>query len=52
VFRRVLGEPAHAASQLRAVLPAELIDRLDLRQLTRVSENFVDANLRWTSSGP
>jgi hypothetical protein len=47
VFRRVLGEPANAASQLRSVLPAELAERLDLDQLTRVSENFVDEDLQW-----
>ncbi|GAB3766875.1 Rpn family recombination-promoting nuclease/putative transposase [Microlunatus parietis] len=50
VFRRILGDPEHAASQLRAVLPADLTARLDLRQLTRVSENFVDTNLRWRHS--
>jgi predicted transposase YdaD len=50
VFRRVLGEPANAASQLRAVLPGALLDRLDLDRLTRVSGSFVDATLRWRHS--
>ena len=47
VFRRILGEPANAVSQLRAVLPDALVDRLDLDRLTRVSGSFVDATLRW-----
>jgi predicted transposase YdaD len=50
VFRRVLGEPINAASQLRAVLPAVLVERLDLDRLTRVSGSFVDADLRWRHS--
>jgi hypothetical protein len=50
VFRRVLGEPTNAASQLRATLPAGLVGRLDLDRLTRVSGSFVDARLRWRHS--
>lgn len=50
VFRRVLGEPVNAASQLRAVLPAGVADRLDLDRLARVSGSFVDAALRWRHS--
>ena len=50
VFRRILGEPANAVSQLRAVLPDVLVDRLDLDRLTRVSGSFVDATLRWRHS--
>jgi Uncharacterized conserved protein len=50
VFRLVLGEPANAASQLRAVLPAGLVERLDLRRLTQVSGSFVDTELRWRHS--
>ncbi|PZF82390.1 Rpn family recombination-promoting nuclease/putative transposase [Jiangella anatolica] len=50
VFRRVLGEPVNAASQLRAVLPAGLSGRLDLDQLARVPGSFVDAALRWRHS--
>jgi predicted transposase/invertase (TIGR01784 family) len=50
VFRRILGEPANAASQLRAVVPDALVDRLDLDRLTRVAGSFVDATLRWRHS--
>lgn len=50
VFRRVLGEPANAASQLRSVFPAELVARLDLDQLTRVPASFVDTDLSWRHS--
>jgi predicted transposase/invertase (TIGR01784 family) len=50
VFRRVLGEPANAASQLRAVLPAAVVDRLDLSRLALVSGSFVDDSLRWRHS--
>lgn len=50
VFRRVLGDPENAASQLRAVLPAGVAGRLDLDQLARVSGSFVDDTLRWRHS--
>lgn len=50
VFRRILGDPAHAAAELRAVLPAALVERLDLDRLARVSASFVDASLRWRHS--
>ncbi|WP_158542998.1 Rpn family recombination-promoting nuclease/putative transposase [Phytoactinopolyspora halophila] len=50
VFRRILGEPANAATQLRATLPATMVARLDLDQLARVSGSFVDASLRWRHS--
>lgn len=50
VFRRVLGEPANAASQLRAVLPPGLVDRLDLDRLTRIPGSFVDTTLQWRHS--
>lgn len=46
LFRRVLGEPANAASQLRAVLPATLVARLELEKLALVSGSFVDEELR------
>ncbi|WP_374404244.1 Rpn family recombination-promoting nuclease/putative transposase, partial [Frankia sp. Cj3] len=36
VFRRILGTPSNAASQLRAALPAELVARLDLDKLALV----------------
>jgi Putative transposase, YhgA-like len=47
VFRRVFGVPANAASQLRAVLPADLAGRLDLVRLALVPGSFVDE--AWTS---
>lgn len=50
VFRRVLGEPANAASQLRAVLPDALASRLDLDRLRALPGSFVDATLRWRHS--
>lgn len=50
VFRRFLGEPVNAASQLRAVLPAAVVGRLDLARLHRVSASFVDETLRWRHS--
>jgi hypothetical protein len=46
VFRRVLGEPAQAASQLRAILPPALLKHLDLDQLALVSGSFVDTDLK------
>ncbi|NEE04728.1 Rpn family recombination-promoting nuclease/putative transposase [Phytoactinopolyspora halotolerans] len=49
-FRRILGEPANAASQLRATLPAALADRLDLDRLVPASTSFIDPALRWRHS--
>jgi predicted transposase/invertase (TIGR01784 family) len=45
LFRFVFGKPVHAASQLRAVLPAALLDRLDLTNLRPVNGSFVDEEL-------
>ncbi|WP_083494821.1 Rpn family recombination-promoting nuclease/putative transposase [Frankia sp. BMG5.23] len=42
VFRRVLGVPSNAASQLRATLPAALVARLDLDRLAIVPGSLVD----------
>ncbi|MGH3186691.1 MAG: Rpn family recombination-promoting nuclease/putative transposase [Streptosporangiaceae bacterium] len=50
VFRRIFGVPANAASQLRAVLPADLAARLDLGQLAPVPASFVDEALKWRYS--
>jgi predicted transposase YdaD len=47
VFRRILGVPSNAASQLRATLPPALVARLDLDRLTPVPGSLVDATLRW-----
>nr|MDT0665464.1 Rpn family recombination-promoting nuclease/putative transposase [Micromonospora sp. DSM 115978] len=46
VFRRVLGVPSNAASQLRSVLPPALLARLDLVRLTPVPGTLVDESLR------
>jgi len=51
VFRRVLGEPANAASELRAVLPPAIVDRLDLDQLAPVPGTFVDTTLSYRHTG-
>jgi hypothetical protein len=50
VFRRIFGVPANAASHLRAVLPPDLVGRLELDQLTRVPASFVDEALKWRYS--
>ena len=46
LFRRILGEPANAASELLAVLPPALVGRLVLDRLTPVPASFVDEELR------
>jgi predicted transposase YdaD len=45
LFRFVFGKPVHAASELRAVLPSPLADRLDLASLHPVNGSFVDEEL-------
>jgi predicted transposase YdaD len=45
LFRFVFGKPVHAASELRAVLPAPLVARLDLAGLRLVNGSFVDEEL-------
>jgi hypothetical protein len=50
VFRRIFAVPDNAASQLRAVLPPDLGDRLDLDRLAPVPGSFVDEALRWRHS--
>lgn len=47
LFRQVFSDPANAASQLRSVLPTELVERLDLDRLERCPGSFVDEELRW-----
>jgi hypothetical protein len=42
----VFGKPVHAASELRAVLPAPLAERLDLAGLRPVNGSFVDEELK------
>ncbi|MBO0870612.1 MAG: hypothetical protein J2P15_18815, partial [Micromonosporaceae bacterium] len=43
VFRRILGEPVNAASQLRAVLPGAMVNRFLLDDLTRLDEQALRA---------
>lgn len=50
MFRRILGQPSNATSQLRATLPPALVERLDLDQLRPVPVSFVDAALQWRHS--
>ncbi|MHA6621790.1 Rpn family recombination-promoting nuclease/putative transposase [Pseudonocardia sp. DLS-67] len=45
LFKFVFGKPVHAASELRAVLPTALIDRLDLANLHPVNGSFIDEEL-------
>jgi predicted transposase/invertase (TIGR01784 family) len=45
-FKAVFGRPEHAAAQLRAVLPAGTLARLDLSTLTPCSGSFVGEELR------
>ena len=46
LFRSVFGNPVHAASELRSVLPDRLLDRLDLSRLELMPDTYVDADLR------
>jgi hypothetical protein len=45
LFRFVFGKPVHTASELRAVLPPQLADQLDLANLRPVNGSFVDEEL-------
>lgn len=46
LFRATFSQPRHAAAELRAVLPAALLARLDLSALTAVEASFIDEELR------
>ena len=46
LFKGILGRPEHAASELRSILPAGLVGRLDFDRLERVEGSFVDRALR------
>lgn len=50
LFRSVFGLPQHAAAELGAVLPRELVELLDLAALRRVEGSFIDDALRASSS--
>jgi predicted transposase YdaD len=45
LFKRVFSVPAHAASELRSILPASVIDQLDLDALTLSPSSFVDPEM-------
>ena len=45
LFKRVFSVPAHAAAELRSVLPAAVVERLDLDALTLSTASFVDPEL-------
>jgi predicted transposase YdaD len=47
LFRRYLGVPENAASQVRALLPPDLTARLDLGRMIPVSGSFVDEDFDW-----
>jgi hypothetical protein len=46
LFKHVFSQPEHAASELRAVLPAGLSARLDWSSLELEPSSFVDEHLR------
>jgi predicted transposase/invertase (TIGR01784 family) len=45
LVKRTLGDPRHAAGELRAVLPPELVDAIDWATLRRQPGSFVDPAL-------
>ncbi|MDN5853097.1 MAG: Rpn family recombination-promoting nuclease/putative transposase [Actinomycetia bacterium] len=49
LHRHVFGRPEHLAGQ-RSLLPAEVVERIDLASLTRVEATFVDPALRLRQS--
>lgn len=46
IFKRAFSVPAHAAGELRSVLPANLTNRLDLATLKLEATSFVDAEMQ------
>jgi predicted transposase YdaD len=45
LFKRAFGVPEHAAGELRSVLPAAVVDRLDLDSLELLPTSFVDQEM-------
>jgi predicted transposase YdaD len=45
LFKRAFSVPAHAAGELRSVLPEALTNRLDLSTLKLETASFVDAEM-------
>ncbi len=50
LFRHVFSDPEHAAGELKTVLPAELVARIDWATLTTVDASVVDKELRELTS--
>ena len=50
LFKAVFGNPAHAAAELRAVLPSELARYIDFDSLVKLPHSFVDARYKWRHS--
>ena len=45
-IRAIFSQPQYAAAELRAVLPAALLAKIDLDTLASVSGSFIDAELQ------
>src|SRR5262245_41307803 len=45
IFKAAFENPAQAAGELRAVLPPEIVERIDWRTLTLAPGTFIDAEL-------
>ena len=50
LFKEVFGEPAHAAIELRSVLPPRLSEAIAWSSLARITGSFVDDGLRSSES--
>lgn len=50
LFRSIFSQPPQARAELRAVVPAALLQRLDLDSLTALDGTFLDESLRATSA--
>jgi predicted transposase YdaD len=46
LFRRTFSDPAHVEGELRAMLPQELVARIDFASLTVLPRSYVDEKLR------
>ncbi len=45
LFKKVFSNPANAASELACVLPAEMLELLDLSTLKQASSEFISPGL-------
>jgi hypothetical protein len=50
LFKRTFSEPEHAAAELRAVLPVELVSRIDFSTLTLCPGSYIDETLAGSQS--